>query len=463
MPDNLVSLFRPRSVAVIGASDSPLKISYSCVESLADGGFAGRIFPVNPKASEVRGLTAYRSIEDIPYEVDMAVIVVPANLVPAALEECARKGIGAAVIITAGFKEMGTESGIRLQNELVDIADRTGIRFLGPNTVGLVSPYVGLNATFMPSFKDVSRGAVAVVCQSGGVCAFLLHKAVNENLGISAALSLGNRANLDFSDIIEYLDADPRTRAIALHVEGVGNPPGLVELAGRVARRKPIVVYKPEGSLLDKAAWSHTGALAGSYQVFRAAFEQAGLVFAEDTAELLDVAKAMSFHAPPKGNRVAILSLQAGPGIVAGSEAQRRGMVLAEFSPPLRKKLKELAETPFFSENPIDLAGLFGQSANGRQKWPDFLRLVLEDAGVDAVILNTVYHTLDLPFVESVISLVRDGGLAKPLIMCRDSPLQAGRAVLAKIEENGIPVYPSVERAVRALAGLVRYGRFADG
>jgi acetyl-CoA synthetase (ADP-forming) len=463
MPDKLTSLFRPRSVAVIGASDSPLKISYSCIESLADGGFAGRILPVNPKASEVQGLTAYRSIEDIPYEVDMAVVVVPANLVPTALEECARKGIGAAVIITAGFKEMGTESGIRLQNDLVDIADRTGIRFLGPNTVGLVSPYVGLNATFMPSFKDVSRGAVAVVCQSGGVCAFLLHKAINENLGISLALSLGNRANLDFSDIIEYLDADPQTRAIALHVEGVGDPLHLMELAGKVARRKPIVVYRPQGSLLDKAAYSHTGALAGSYQVFRAASEQAGMVFAEDTAELLDVAKAMAFHAPPRGNRVAILSLQAGPGIVAGSEAQRREMVLAEFSPPLSNKLKELAETPSFSQNPIDLAGLFGQSADGRRKWPDFLRLVLEDDGVDAVILSTVYHTLDLPFVESVISLVHDGGLAKPLIMCRDSPLGAGRAVLAKIEENGIPVYPSVERAVRALAGLVRYGRLVDG
>ncbi|MBN2098641.1 MAG: CoA-binding protein, partial [Dehalococcoidia bacterium] len=404
----------------------------------------------------------YRSIEDIPCEVDMAVIVVPANLVPAALEDCARKGIGAAVIITAGFKETGTESGIRLQNDLGDIADRTGIRFLGPNTVGLVSPHVGLNATFMPSFKDVSRGAVAVVCQSGGVCAFLLHKAINENLGISAALSLGNRANLEFSDIIEHLDADTRTRAIALHVEGVGNPLDLAERAGRVARRKPIVVYKPQGSLLDRAACSHTGALAGSYQVFRAAFKQAGIVFAEDTAELLDFAKAMAFHAPPKGNRVAILSLQAGPGIVAGSESQRRGMVLADFSPPLMNKLEELAETPSFSQNPIDLAGLFGQSAEGRQKWPDFLRLVLEDKHVDAVILSTVYHTLDLPFVESVISLARDGGLAKPLIMCRDSPLGAGRAVLSKLEENGIPVYPSVERAVRAVAGLVRYGRLVN-
>lgn len=463
MPDKLTSLFRPGSVALVGASDSPLKISHSCVESLTEGGFAGRIYPVNPNSSEVRGLAVYPSVEDIPYELDMAVIVVPANLVPAALEGCAHKGIGGAVIITAGFKEMGTESGTRLQNDLVGIADRTGIRFLGPNTVGLVSPYVGLNATFMPSFKDVSRGAVAVVCQSGGVCAFLLHTAINEHLGVSLALSLGNRANLDFGDIIEYLDADPQTRAIALHLEGVDNPLGLMELAGNVARRKPIVLYKPEGSLLDEAVYSHTGALAGSYEVFRAAFAQAGIVFAQDTCELLDVAKAMAFHTPPRGNRVAILSLQAGPGIIASSKCQRHGLLLADFSPGVRERLTEMAQTPSFSRNPIDLAGGFGQSADGRRKWRDVLRLVLEDERVDAVVLSTVHHTLDLPFVESVVSLARDEGLAKPLMMCRDSPLGIGRGEIDKLEENGIPVYPSVERAVRALAGLVRYGHLLSG
>jgi acyl-CoA synthetase (NDP forming) len=463
MPDKLTSLFRPNSVAIVGASDSPLKISYCCVESLTEGGFAGRIFPVNPSKSEVRGLATYRAIEDIPCEVDMAVIVVPAHLVPAALEGCARKGIGAAVIITAGFKETGTESGIRLQNDLVGIADRTGIRVLGPNTVGLVSPHVGLNATFMPSLKDVGRGGVAMVCQSGGVCAFLLHAAINEHLGVSLALSLGNRANLDFGDIIEYLDTDPQTRAIALHVEGVDNPMDLMEVAGNVARRKPIVVYKPEGSFLDEAAYSHTGALAGSYQVFRAAFEQAGIVFAEDTGELLDVAKAMAFYPPPRGNRVAILSLQAGPGIIASSKCQRHGLLLADLSPRVREKLTKLAQTPSFSRNPIDLAGGFGQSVDGLRKWQDILRLVLEDESVDAVVLSTVYHTLDLPFVESVVGLARDEGLAKPLIMCRDSPLGIARGEIAKLEENGIPVYPSVERAVRALAGLVRYGHLIGG
>ena len=461
MRDKLASVFAPSSVAVVGASESPLKISYACLESLAAAGFAGRIYPVSTSTSEVRGLAAYPSIEEIPYKVNLAVIVVPANLVPTVLEGCARKEIGGAVIITAGFKETGTEWGARLQNDLVGIAERSGIRFLGPNTVGLVNPYVGLNATFMPSFKDVSCGAVAIVCQSGGVCSFLLHTAINEHLGVSLALSLGNRANLDFGDIINYLDADPQTRAIALHIEGVDKPRDLVAVAGKVAQRKPIVVYKPEGSLLDEAAYSHTGALAGSHQVFRSAFAQAGIVFAEDTGELLDVAKAMAFQDPPRGNKVAIVSLQAGPGIIASCECQRRGLPLSGFSPGVRQKLEELAESPSFSRNPIDLAGSFGQTAEGRRKWQDILRLIAQDETVDAVVLSTVRHTLDLPFVESVVSLARDEGLTKPLIMCRDSPLGIGRGEIAKLEENGIPVYPSVERAVRALAGLVRYGHLS--
>jgi acyl-CoA synthetase (NDP forming) len=458
MADKFTSLFHPHSVAVVGASDSPLKISYCCVESLTRGGFAGPIYPVNPSISEVLGLAVYPSVEVIPYEVDMAVIVVPADVVSSVLEECAHKGIGAVVIITAGFKELGTESGARLQNDLVAIADRAGIKVLGPNTLGLVSPHVGLNATFMPSLNDVSCGSVAIVCQSGGVCAFLLHSAINDNLGVSLAVSLGNRANVDFGDIIGYLDAHPQTRAIALHVEGVDNPLGLMEVAGNVARRKPIVAYKPEGSLLNEAAYSHTGSLAGSYQVYRAAFAQAGVVSVEDTCELLDVAKAMAFQPPPKGSRVAILSLQAGPGIVASSTCQRYGLPLADFSPRVRKRLAKLAQTPFFSRNPIDLAGGFGQSVDSHQKWQEILRLVLDDECVDAVVLSTVYHSLDVPFIEWIASLPRDRGLAKPLILCRDSPLGIGREEIAKLEENGIPVYPSVERAVRALAGLVRYG-----
>jgi len=463
MPKKLTSLIRPSSVAVVGASDSPAKISYSCVESLTESGFGGPIYPVSPSTSEVRGLAAYPSIEDIPYHVDMAVIAVPAKTVPVVLEGCARKGVGGAVIITAGFKETGTSSGIGLQNDLIRIAESTGIRFLGPNMVGLVSPYVALNATFMPSFKDVSSGAVASVCQSGGVCSFLLHTAINEHLGISLALSLGNRANLDFRDAIEYLDTDPQTRAIALHIEGVDRPQEFVEVARRIARRKPIVVYRPEGFLLDEAAYSHTGALAGSYQVFRTAFEHGGMVFADDTCELLDVVKAMTFYAPPRGNRVAILSLQAGPGIIASSKCQRHGLLLADLSPGLRQRLTELAQAPSFSRNPIDLAGAFGQSADGRRKWTDILQSVIADETVDAVILSTVYHTLDLPFVESVLSLVRDQAIAKPLIMCRDSPLGVGHGEIARLQENGIPVYPSVERAVRALAGLVRYGHLLGG
>jgi len=456
-------LFEPHSIAVIGASDSPTKISYCCVESLVEGGFGGRIYPVNPRSSEILGLKGYSSVEDIPDEVDMAVIVVAADMVSFVLEECARKGIKGAVIITAGFKELGTELGTKLQEEIVALANRAEIKIIGPNTIGVVNPYASLNATFLPSFKDVRRGNVAVVTQSGGVCSFMLHSAINEDVGVSLATSLGNRANVNFADVLEYLGDHPQTRAIALHIEGVDDPRRLMETARRVVRKKPIAVYKPEGSLLDQAAYSHTGSLAGKHEAYGAALSQAGIVSTQDTTELMDVAKALASQPPPRGSRVAILSLQAGPGIIAASACQRYGLTLANFSPQAKKRLKELAITSSFSENPIDMAGAFTQSGTNHQIWQEIVELALADEGVDAVVLSALYHRLDLPFIERIAGLAQGKGLAKPLVVCRDSPLGIAHPEIARLEENRIPVYPSPHRAVKALAGMVRYGQVIAG
>ena len=463
MAKDFTPLFHPKSVAVVGASDSPLKISYCCVESLVEGGFGERIYPVNPRSSEILGLKVYPSVADIPYLVDMAVVAVAAHMVPSVLEECARKGIKSIVIITAGFKELGTESGAELQEEIVAIANRAGINVIGPNTMGIVNPYASLNATFLPSFKDVNRGHVAIVTQSGGVCSFLLHSAINENLGISLAASLGNRANVDFADVVEYLGDHPQTRAIALHVEGIGNPRRLVDSARKVVRKKPIVVYKPSGPIPEKTVFSHTGSLAGSQEFYDAAFSQAGMVAVQDTTELMDVAKALAFQPPPTGNKVAILSLQAGPGMIAASACYRHGLALADLSPRSKERLGELAITPSFSDNPIDMAGAFTQSGTNHQTWQAILELALNDEGVDAVVLSALYHRLDTPFIELVADLARDKGVQKPLIVCRDSPLGIARPAIARLEENSIPVYPSPDRAVKAMAGLVRYRHLVAG
>lgn len=456
---DLAPFFEPRSVAVIGASDSPTKISYCCVESLVEGGFGGRIYPVNPRTSEILGLQVYRSVVDIPDEVDLAVIVVAADTVPSVLDKCARKAIRAAVIITAGFRELGTEWGARLQDEITAISNQAGINIIGPNTIGTVNPQANLNATFLPSFKDLRPGSVAIIAQSGGVCSFLLHSAINEHLGISLATSLGNRANVDFADVIEYLGDHQQTRAIALHIEGVDDPHRLMETARRVGCQKPIIACKPGGPILDKAAYSHTGSLAGKNETYDAAFSQAGVVSVEDTTELMDVAKALAFQPAPRGNRVAVLSLQAGPGMIAASACLECGLTLADLSPRAKMRLQELAITPSFSDNPIDMAGAFTQSGSNHQKWQEIVELALGDEGVDAVVLSAVYHRLDIPFIERVARLAQVEGLTKPLVVCRDSPLAIARPGISRLEENSIPVYPSPVRAVKALAGMVRYGQ----
>ena len=251
------------------------------------------------------------------------------------------------------------ESGAKLQEEITAIADRAKIKIIGPNSVGIGNPYANFNATLESSFIDACKGNIAIVSQSGGVCAFLLNSMINQNLGISLVMSLGNRGNVDFADLVEYLGEHQQTKVIALYIEGLDNPHRLMEAARGVVAKKPIVAYKAGGESLSRATFSHTASLAGRYEVYHAAFSQAGIILVDDLTELIDVAKALAFQPPPQGNRVAILSGQAGPGIVAASACQRYGLALADFSPQGKKRLGELAGTLFFSENPFDMGAAF--------------------------------------------------------------------------------------------------------
>ncbi len=458
MREDFDALFYPRSVAVIGASDSPQKLSYYPIRNLIEGGFSGRIYPVNPRLNEISGLKAYPSVKAIPAGVDMAIIVVPAHLVPSALKECAQKGVRGTVIITAGFKEWNTEQGARLQEEITAIANEAKIKMIGPNVLGLINPYAKLNATFHSTFKDASKGNIAIVSQSGGICSFLLHAMINQNLGISLAMSLGNRGNVDFVDLVAYLGEHPQTKVIALYIEGIDNPHRLIEAAKGVVDKKPIVAYKAGGESLNQVAYSHTGSLAGKYEAYHAAFRQAGIIAVDDLTELMDVSKALAFQPPPAGNKVAIFSLQAGAGIIMAHACQRCGLALAHYSPQAKRGLRELAKTPFLNENPLDVAPFWGTDADD-QIYDKILRIILGEEGVDAILISTTYFILDAPLIASLISLGEKKALIKPVILCRDSPKGITDQEIAKLEKLSIPVYPFPERAVKALAGLVRYGK----
>lgn len=455
--NDLDAIFYPRSVAVIGASESPGKWPYFTIKHMVDGGFGGEIYPVNPRVTEIFGLRTYPSLEAISAEVDMATIVVQAPLIPSILKECVQKEIRGAVILSNGFEESGMEAGAKLQEEITAIADGAKIKIIGPNSVGVGNPYINFNATLETAFLDASKGDIAVVSQSGGVCAFLLSSMVNQNLGVSLVMSLGNKGNVDFADLVEYLGKHQQTKVITLYLEGLDDPHRLLEAAKEVVKEKPIVAYKAGEESLSQATYSHTASLAGKYEIYQAAFSQAGIILTDDLTELIDVSKALAFQPPPKGNRVAVLSGQAGPGIVAATACQRYGLDLAKISPQGKKKLGELTGTPYFCENPFDMGA--APVKDFTETLHDALDILMSEEGVDAIAVSTVYHPLNVPLVESLINRVGEKEVTKPIVSFGSSPNGVADEQLARLEKNGVPVYPLPDRAVKALAGLIRHGK----
>ena len=447
-------LFSPRSVAVVGASAAQDKVGSICLSNLIQGGFKGRIYPVNPSLSEVMGIKAYPAVGAIPDEIDLALIVIPAPLTVATIEDCADKDVKVAIIISGGFKELGTEDGLDLQAKLQVIAGRCGMRIVGPNTVGIANPAAHLIASFQSSFSLAQKGRVAVVSQSGGVCVYIVHALTNQGTGISKAIGLGNRCNLDFEDLISYLADDKDTRVIALYVEGVEHPRRLMAAARRAVERKPIVVLKGGRDVQSRqATFSHTGALAGDYEIYRAAFHQSGIIVAESMGEMVDTIKALTFYPPPAGDRVAVLSVQAGPGIMIADSCREQGLRLAEFSPATAKRLRQLIPPMNFVGNPVDISWKFAEFEASRE----IINTVLADDGVDSVILAAVfYHADDMELMRAAMDVARSPH--KPIVVCLDSPCGLAAAQIESLEASGIPTYPFPERAVTGVAGLVKYG-----
>ena len=452
--EQLNHIFYPRTIAVVGASTNPEKAGFMCLENLLEAGFRGKIYPVNPGLSEAFGLKAYSSVKDIPGEIDLAMVVIPAQLAMPVIEECIVKGIKGVILITGGFREVGTEFGSELQAKIRDVATRSGMRVIGPNTLGLINPSINLNATFQSTLSLSKVGNVAVVTQSGGMLIHIAHTLTDLNIGMSKAIGLGNRCDLDFDEVVTYLAQDEETRVMILYMEGIEQPRKLMKVARQVVKQKPILVYKGGRSGgIDRATFSHTGALAGEYQFYKAAFTQAGMIEADDLTELVDITKALIFQPPSSGNRVAVLSVQAGPGIVIADRCRRLGLRLAELSPATRQRLRQLASPLSAVDNPVDIAWKTSEFDVCREMF----RVVLEDAGVDGVIVAAAFFPPGMEVVRAVIDIA--GYCGKPITVCLYSPLGMAYAELHALEESRIPVYPFPERAVAGLAGLVRYGR----
>ncbi|RLF11719.1 MAG: acetyl-CoA synthetase [Thermoprotei archaeon] len=454
----LAFLFYPRSVAVVGASKNTKKMGYHALKSLIEGGFKGPIYPINPGYSSIFGLKAYSSLKDVPGEIDLAIIVVPAKVALEVLEECREAGVKGAVLITAGLREAELEEGPRLQEELRRIAEKSKVKVIGPNTFGMVNLHADLNAGFTPSFSRIKKGVVSLVSQSGGVCHLLMPYILEQGIGMSKIVGLGNRLNVDFADMLEYLAHDEDTRSIALYVEGIDEPRKLMETARRVARVKPIVAFKTGRSRkADAASKSHTGSLAGNYELYKAAFKQSGIVVADGSLELISKADALAHQPPAKGRRVAVISLVAGLGIIAADTCEAKGLELTEFTEETVSKIKKLLPPFTIRTNPVDL----GFVANDPEKCGEAIRLVFDDPNVDAVVVNYIFSWSEdfllLP-IEAIISSHRETG--KPVTMCLRYPHGVWDVEKESLRKASIPIFPTPELAVEALKALVEYGEY---
>ncbi len=442
--------FEPRTVAVIGANRQRGKIGAEILHNLQASGFTGKVIPVHPSADDVQGLRAYSRVLDIPDDVDLAIIVVPSSAVLDAVDECLAKGVRALCIISAGFRETGSE-GLKKEIILLDKVRSAGCRVIGPNCMGLLNtdPSVRLNATFSPVYPPA--GGVAMSTQSGALGLAILDYARRLNIGISSFVSVGNKMDVSGNDLIQYWAEDPRTTVILLYLESFGNPKKFGEIARRVGRVKPIVAVKAGRSKAGaRAGSSHTGALATDDTVVDALFHQAGIIRTDTLEELFDVASLLANQPLPRGRRVAILTNAGGPGILAADACEARGLEIAALTEQTRSELRTFLPKAASVGNPVDML-----ASAPAEHYRRALSVLLRDETVDSVLAIFIP-----PFVTEAEAVA--GAIAAAAADVKAKPV-AGifmRSAGAPANLSGIPCYAFPESAVNALARVASYGEW---
>ena len=460
----LDAVFRPRSVAVIGASRDRGTIGAEIFHNLISHGFQGAVYPVNPKSRVVQSVLAWPSVEAIPEPVDLAIIVVPALHVLEVLEQCGRKGVKGAVVISAGFKETGAEGAAR-ERALVECARRNGIRLVGPNCLGVLNtePGVRLDATFAPVYPP--HGNIAFSSQSGALGLAILEVAKELNLGISQFVSVGNKADVSGNDLLEFWEDDPGTQVVLLYLESFGNPSRFTQIARRVGRKKPIAAVKSGRTGAGaRAAASHTGSLAGADAAVDALMRQSGVIRTDTIEELFDVAMLLSSQPVPTGNRVGIVTNAGGPGIMASDACESHGLKIPALDAATLEALRSFLPPEASVKNPVDMI-----ASALPQSYERAVRLLLLDPNVDALLAiyvpPIVTHPLDVAkailrgSAAGLEEAVRLGQPAKPVMTC----FMGSHGVLESLrslQEGNIPSYSFPESAAIALARVVTYSRW---
>lgn len=461
----LQPIFYPGSIAIIGASKDPTKRGFRSIQKLLEDGFKGAIYPVNPKETEILGQRAFASLADVPGTVDLALICTPAKTLPGVIAQCGAKGVKGAVVLAGGFAEAGAE-GRQLQDQMVEEAIRQGVRIVGPNTSGMFNTHAACNIV---GFSHLKPGGIGLLSQSGNMALSLVTEAqANGHVGLSTYVGIGNEADIRFHEYLEYFREDPNTSVVIAYIEGMKQGRRFLQTLRRVAREKPVVIYKSGRTSAGRtSAQSHTGALAGDYAVSEGVLKQAGAILARKSDEILSLAEVLSLLGPMASRRVAVLADGGGHAVIAADALSEHGLELARLSEDTRKRLAAILPSSAAVTNPVDVAG--GTDSNPAV-FADCAHILLADAAVGALLITGLYGGYGVRFSQSltpiemqaserIAALQRDSG--KPVLVhslygslyadLRPRPL-------ARIRELGIPVYESLERAVRCLQALAEFG-----
>ncbi len=472
--EQMHTFFEPRAVAVIGASRRTMKAGHVIFKNFVINKrrnlFKANLYPINPNEKSILGFPCYPSVTEVEEEVDLVVIVVPAKIVPQVMQEAATKGVKAAVIITAGFSEVGNH---KLEEEVTAIAKKAGIRVLGPNCLGVYNSQTGVDMLFLPETKTLTTGdevvatprpmsgPIAVVTQSGAFGAAALDYLSGKEMGVSKFVSFGNKADVTASEMLTYLLHDNRTQVILFYSESIDNGREFMEVAKTVTQKKPVIALKVGKTEAGaRAAASHTGSMAGSDRIYASAFKQVGVLRARDFEEFFDMGKALAFQPPVAGNNVAVITDAGGPGIMAVDECVAQGLNVKRFSEETIEKFEELkreGKIPRFATNynPVDLTGSVTS-----EMFENGTRILLEDPEIDGVIVLGLHHlpALDEDFVDRVAKLTKNSN--KAVVACDVGETEMALHIRSRFEKLGIPAYFSPEDAARGMAALVNYGLY---
>ena len=454
---DLRPMLKPESVAVIGASNNPDKVGHIILNNYLEEGYQGRLYPINPNDETVMGLRAYKSVLGIKDRIDLAVIAVPAAIVPTVLEECGKAKVKSVVVVSGGFAEVGET---KLQERIVAIADKYNISMVGPNCLGVMDPRSRVDTLFLPTYKLTKPkvGGVSFVAQSGAVGSTVLDLIAGEGFGLSKFISYGNAAQVDEVDILEYLMNDDETKVIIMYIEGVTRGREFFKIAKKVTKVKPVVIIK--GGTTDAgaaAARSHTAALAGSAQAYDAVFKQCGFCVARDLEELLYFGKAFASEMLPSGDRVAIITNGGGTGVLTTDAVYNSGLRMAELSAKSKADLLKAMPSTVNVRNPMDLVG-----DAGIDRYDKALSVLSGDPGIDMIIVIALFQT---PGADEGLALrlaQYKKTIKKPMIAISiGDKYTRDRVVL--MENEGLPVYDSPAAAANSLAELLKYYKYKKG